>query len=145
MQKNNSLEKTLMLGKIEGRRRRRRQDEMVGWHHRLNGHEFEQSLGDGEGQGSLACCRPLLRKESDTPEWLNSNNNKEMYPSCCVWRPSPTHMTRTLGLGCPVNTPARSSWELLLSFHGISDFHNLKSDVEDSYSLNCDCTYIAYI
>ena len=41
MQRTDSLEKTLMLGKIEGRRRRRRQDEMVGWHHRLNGHEFE--------------------------------------------------------------------------------------------------------
>ena len=40
---NNSFEKTLMLEKIEGRRRRGRQDEMVGWHHRLNGHEFEQA------------------------------------------------------------------------------------------------------
>ena len=34
------------------------EDEMVGWHHRLNGHKFEQILGDGEGQGSLACCSP---------------------------------------------------------------------------------------
>ena len=34
------------------------EDEMVGWHHRLNGHEFEQTPGDGEGQGSLACCSP---------------------------------------------------------------------------------------
>ena len=41
MRKTDSLEKTLMLGKIEGRRRRGQQDEMVGWHHRLNGHEFE--------------------------------------------------------------------------------------------------------
>ena len=41
-----SLEKTLMLGKIEGRRRRAAEDEMVGWHHQLNGHEFEQTLGD---------------------------------------------------------------------------------------------------
>ena len=39
------------------------QDEMVGWHHRLNGHEFEQAPGDGEGQGSLACCSPWGRKE----------------------------------------------------------------------------------
>ena len=44
-----------MLGKIEGGRRRGRQDEMVEWHHRLNGHEFEQSPGVGDGQGSLAC------------------------------------------------------------------------------------------
>ena len=45
-----SLEKTLMLGNIEGRRRRGREDEMAGWHHRLNGHGFEQTPGDGEGQ-----------------------------------------------------------------------------------------------
>ena len=49
------LEKTLMLGKIEGRRRRGvTGDEMVGWHHRLNGHEFEQTPRDNEGQGSLS-------------------------------------------------------------------------------------------
>ena len=66
-----SLEKTLMLGKIEGRRRRGQQDEMVGWHHQLNGHEFEQALAVGDGQGSLACCSPGGRKESDTTEQLN--------------------------------------------------------------------------
>ena len=48
---------------------------MVGWHHRLNGHEFEQTLGDGEGQGSLVCCSPWGHKESDTTERLNRNNN----------------------------------------------------------------------
>ena len=53
-----SLEKTLMLGKIEGKRRRGQEDEMVGWHHRLNGHEFEQALGVGDGQGGLACYSP---------------------------------------------------------------------------------------
>ena len=63
-----SFEKTLMLGKIEGRRRRGQQDEMVGWHHRLNGHEFEQALGDGEGQRSLVCCSPWGHKEADTTE-----------------------------------------------------------------------------
>ena len=52
------LENTLMLGKIKGRRIRGKQDEMVGWHHRLNGHEFEQTLGDSEGQGSLGSCSP---------------------------------------------------------------------------------------
>ena len=44
------------------------EDEMVGWHHRLNGLEFEQAPGDGDGQGSLACCSPWGRKESDTTE-----------------------------------------------------------------------------
>ena len=43
-------------------------DEMVGWHHGLNGHEFEQAPGDDKGQGSLACCSPWGRKESDTTE-----------------------------------------------------------------------------
>ena len=49
-------------------------DEMVGWHHRLNGHEFEQTSGDGEGQGSLVCCSPWGRKESDTTERLSNNS-----------------------------------------------------------------------
>ena len=58
-----------MLGKIEDRRRRgTTEDEMVGWHHRLNGHEFEEALGDGDGQGGLACCSPWGHKESDTTE-----------------------------------------------------------------------------
>ena len=47
------------------------QDKMVRWHHRLNGHEFEQALGNGEGQGSLACSSPWGCKELDTTEWLN--------------------------------------------------------------------------
>ena len=47
-----------MLAKIEGRRRRGQQDEMVGLHHQLTGHEFEQTPEDSEGQGSLACCSP---------------------------------------------------------------------------------------
>ena len=55
MQRANSLEKTLMLGKIEGKTT---EDEMVGWHHQLNGHEFEQTLEDNEGEGRLACCSP---------------------------------------------------------------------------------------
>ena len=66
-----SLEKTLMLGKTEDRRMRQTEDEMVGWHHRLNGHESEQALEDGEGQGSLACCSPWGHKELDMPGPLN--------------------------------------------------------------------------
>ena len=45
---------------------------MVGWRHRLNGYEFEQTLGDGEGQGSLVCCSPWGHKELDTTEQLNN-------------------------------------------------------------------------
>ena len=48
-------------------------DEMVGWHHQLNGYEFEQAPGDGEGQGSLVCCSPWGHKESDTTEQLNNS------------------------------------------------------------------------
>ena len=53
------------------------EDEMVGWHHWLNGHEFEQTLGDSEGWGSLVCCSPRSHKEWDTTEWLNNNSNKK--------------------------------------------------------------------
>ena len=52
------------------------EDEMVGWHHQLNGHESEQALGDGEGQGSLACCIPWGSKESDTTDQLNNKKNR---------------------------------------------------------------------
>ena len=71
MRRVDSLEKTLMLGGIRDRRKRGRQDEMARWHHRLNGREFEWTLGDGDGQGGLACCDSWGRKESDTTERLN--------------------------------------------------------------------------
>ena len=58
-----------MLGKIKGRRGRGTQ--IVGWHHRLNGLEFEQAPGVVDGQGSLACCSPWGPKELDTSERLN--------------------------------------------------------------------------
>ena len=67
MRRTDLLEKTLTLGKIEGKRRRGRQDEMVGWHHQLDD-EFEQALGVGDGQGSVVCCSSWGRKELDTPE-----------------------------------------------------------------------------
>ena len=64
---------------------------MVGWHHRLDGHEFEQAPGDGEGQGSLACCSPWGRKESNMTEQLNNKNREPQalrnfkleYSMCC--------------------------------------------------------------
>ena len=69
LQKTDSLEKT---GK-DWRRERKRMTEnkMVGWHHRLDGHEFKQVPGVGEGQGGLACCSPWGHKELDTTERLN--------------------------------------------------------------------------
>ena len=71
-----SLGKTLMLRKIEGRMRSGWQM-VVGWHHQPSGHEFEQTWGDSEGQGDLAFCSPWSRKESDMTEQLNNNNFTE--------------------------------------------------------------------
>ena len=54
---------------------------MIGWHHRLNGHEFEEVQGDGEGQGGLACCSPLGHKGSNMTKQLKNNNT---YCSFCL-------------------------------------------------------------
>ena len=91
MWRDNLLEETLILGKTESRRRRgwrRRvtEDEVVGWHHQFNGHEFEQALGDGEGQRSLACCGSWGGKESYMTEWLNWTEHYTCHylPSCVL-------------------------------------------------------------
>ena len=58
------------------------EDEMIGWYDQLNGHEFEQALGVGEGQGSLVYCSPQGHKESDMTEQLNNNKlNQLIIPS----------------------------------------------------------------
>ena len=78
MWRTDSLGKTLMLGKIEGRRRRgMTEDEMVGWHYWPNGHEFEETLGNSEGQGSLACTvhgvsKSWTQLSNCTTVWINS-------------------------------------------------------------------------
>ena len=80
------------------------EDEMVGWHHWLNGHEFELSPGVGDGQGGLACCSPRSRKESDTTERLNWTEchpvaELELSPECpdsCSW----SVVSRPHGSGC---------------------------------------------
>ena len=75
----NSLEKTLTLGK------RATEDEMVGWHHWLNGHGFEQIQGDSEGQRSLACCSSWGRQESDMTWWLNNKIDKSFLGIHLKW------------------------------------------------------------
>ena len=70
---------------------------MVGWHHRLNAREFEQTLGGGEGQGRLECCGPWGHKESDMTELLNNDSNNQsckpnpecgtFYRKACFFQP----------------------------------------------------------
>ena len=69
MRRADSFEKTVMLGKIE--EKGMTEDERVEWHHRLDGHEFEQAPGVGDGQGSLVCCSSWGCKESDVTERVN--------------------------------------------------------------------------
>ena len=61
------------------------EDEMAGWHHQLNGHEFEWTPGVGDGQGSLACCSPWAHKESDMTEWLNWTDIQVFKALTQVW------------------------------------------------------------
>ena len=109
IQRANSLEKTLMLGKIEGGRRRGRQS----WHHQLNGREFEQAPGVGDGQGGLACCSPWGLRESDRTEQLDSNNK------CGILVPPPGIEPMCPALGGrflatePLGSPEISQFQLL--------------------------------
>ena len=65
------------------------EDEMVGWHHQLNGHGFEQTPGDSEGQGGLACCSSWGCKESDTTEQLNNKRCRPTFNHCWEERHKP--------------------------------------------------------
>ena len=82
---------------------------MVGWHHRLNGYEFEQTPGDGGGQGSLSCFSPWGRKESDMTERVNNNSNTgAMYiypfsfgfPSHLGHHRAPINRAQSVPFGC---------------------------------------------
>ena len=99
-------------GKDWGQDKRVTEDEMVGWHHQFNGHEFEQTLGDSEGQGSLACFSPWGCKETDTTERLNNKHGTgEPWDSQCTQSVNPCqeiawHSTQIKGKG---------SWMTLVS------------------------------
>ena len=95
--------KTLDAGKDWGQEEKgTTEDEMVGWHHWLNGYEFEQTLGESEGQGSLTCCSPWGHKELDTTEWWTAPGQMLCLPSYLkqpkrymrLWFPSPTQRTK---------------------------------------------------
>ena len=79
---------------------------MVGWHHQLNGHEFEQALGDSEGQGSLACCSPWGYNELDTTERLN-NNRSLMSSTHLVCRVLSWNVIKTQNLKKKPRSPAK--------------------------------------
>ena len=82
------------------------EDEMVGWHHWLNGHEFEQAIGVGDGWGGLACCRPWLQKELDMTEWLNNNSNHYvMHKSFSI------HKWNTIGTLSSVTQSCLTLWD----------------------------------
>ena len=108
MKRANSLERTLMLGKIEGRRRSgATEDEMVGWHHRLNRYEFGQTPGDGKGQGSLVYCSSWGHKESDTTTTTAALACVFLEPwgPDCPWQREPGKSSSV----CPYITPSESS------------------------------------
>ena len=122
--------------------KRTTEDEMVGWHHQLNGHEFEQALGDGDGQGGLMCWSPWGRKEADMTEGLNNNKlpqnwlsiNREFLKwitvhtfngvSCSHW----TAWSRLLGLIWKI-------WDGLLMKRRIAE----KSMVWSHVHMSCMC------
>ena len=91
---------------------------MIGWHHRLNGHEFEQTPGDSEGQGSLACCSPWGCKELDTTVRLNNNS-----VSCLIDNETPTRWKKLIMIGNFQNLlktlydPMKCSCQASLSFN----------------------------
>ena len=99
---------------------------MVGWPHRLDGQEFEQAPGAGEGQGSLACCSPWGHKESDTTERLNSNStgnsipgiNPAMpnWPSFCTSRRSNPLPTQSAPISSVLDPSPGSSTEIINLF-----------------------------
>ena len=72
------------------------EDEMVGWHHRLDGHGFVKALGVGDGQGSLACCSPWGQKESDMTEWLNWTLGQHCLPRCDSRKSNPKELTLSI-------------------------------------------------
>ena len=111
------------------------EDEMAGWHHRLNGHEFEQTPGDSEGQRNLAYCSPWGHKEPDITSWLN-NNNKLMTTNCFLsgcYRMLPymvkCHVSKYI---CGINFSNWNYWVKELCFY---KFELLKPTLSRAFAL----------
>ena len=97
------------------------EDEMVGWHNWLNGHEFKQTVGDSEGQGTLAGCSPCGHKESDTTEQLKNNNKRSVPPDSLEYRVPHCHPELPQGVlkvnscSCTGFNLCRSMWQIPLA------------------------------
>ena len=101
MWRTDSLEKTLMLGDWGQEEKGATEDEMVGCHHWLNGHEFEQTPGDSKGQRSLACCSPWGRNEPDMTEWLNNKRIQSVQNGYnLIWNSSQSTPKILLWISC---------------------------------------------
>ena len=137
-----SLEKSLMLGKIEGRRIRGQRDEMDGWHHQCKGHELGQTLGDGEQWGDLECCSTWCPKELDTTEWLNKNNIILLQGSSVQFSHSVMsnslwiHELQHARLSCPSLTPGACSNSCALSWWCHPPSHHLWSTFHPAFNLS---------
>jgi len=140
-----SLEKTLMLGKIEGGRRRGWQDEMVGWHHQLDGHEFEKALRVSDGQGSLVCCSPWGRRVGHN--WAAELNWTEPSTNLLLlcywlweWKLSRDQRERTIERG---NMDSFSSWScLVLVSFWLEKTEKVVSQISLSLSFSSSPTFI---
>ena len=93
------------------------EDEMVGWHHQLNGHEFEQALGVGDGQGGLACRSPWGHREPEMTEQVNNNQNGLWsHDSHLFWLPHPVSFHfLSLWPHFPETSPKSQSFPLAFS------------------------------
>ena len=116
MRRVDSLEKTLMLGGIGGRTRRGQQDEMAGWHHWLDAHEFGWTPGVGDGQGGLACCDSWGHKELNMTEWLNWTELRPFLLRMKYWY--------FLGLYIPWVTGSKQMYNFMTFNKNLSNFHS---------------------
>ena len=106
IQRASSLERPWYWARLREEREVGTEDEMVGWHHRVNGHEFEQPLGIGDEQGSLACCSPWGHTKLDMTERLNWTEQAfhcSDFSCCGAWALSTqASVVVVLGLSCPL-------------------------------------------
>ena len=122
------------------------EDEMIGWHHWLNGHEFEQAAGVGDGQGSLTCCSPWDRKESDMTEWLNQTE-LSCFPSGSNGKESPCHAGDLGSVPGKIRIrkiPWRREW-LPTPVFCPGEFHGQRTGTEDIREMQIKTTMRYYL